>query len=509
MGASALAFSRLLSGRRHWIEALATGALVSVTAIYAGRALADVQVRTFGLGHGSTFAFTLIALVVMALLRAASFAAFLGVAILTVFNGIPGINLDTFTTAGSFRVSDVAVAALMVVLATRQRVDASAAKPVRLARVWGFGFVLWWMFTLVRSVLDGVPVRDAALFGRDFLYFAILVPLFVGALARRRDIYTVLYVIGAGTLIYALAQIGVTALGLDRVGPIRANLFIHETFSNELGGLHRVYSFMGDTVGAALPFSLGLALVPPRRSLRIVGVIATVIGTLSVLFAFTRATYLGLAFAFLLISAVWIRQGSSGGVALRRVSVAALAVVLALIISGGYRPLLYSSHATATASNRASTALADLQNRRGTVQYRYDLQKQMRKILGNHWLEGLGFWHPKAHPVASLPSQSIRNSDVGVLNSIMTMGVVGTLFLYAPLLGILIAIFRLRRRGSSAMAAHEWFFYGLSLWLTYLLISSISLVTLFTVSGLVLTALMLGCAARLLTEPESQEWSPS
>ena len=490
----------LLYGTRCQIEALATGVLAIATAIYAGRALVDVQARTFGFGHGSAFAFTVIAVIAVALLRAASFAAFVGVATLAALNGIPAINLDTYSTPGSFRVSDVAVVSLIVVLGTRQRVDLAAARTVRLARIWGGAFVMWWLFTFVRSVADGVPAREAALFGRDFLYFAILVPLFVGAFGRRREIFTVLSVVAGATLIYALAQIGVTALGLEGVGRVRASLFIHETFSNEFGGLHRVYAFMGDAVAAALPLGLGLALIPSRRADRIFGVTLALLTTLSVLFGFTRATYLGLSFALLLVTALWIQQGSAGSLALRRLSFVALAAVLALVISGAYRSLLYSSHATATATDRAATALADLQHRRGTVKYRYDLQRQMRKVLGPHWVEGLGFWHPSVHPVPSLPGGSIRNSDVGVLNSVMTMGVVGTLFLYAPPLAIFFAIVRLRRRRCRSVAAHEWFFYGTTVWLAYVLISSISLATLFTVPGLVLTALLLGCAARLLIE---------
>jgi hypothetical protein len=494
--------------RRTYVEVVATGVLVCAVAYYTGRALADYQVRTFGLGHGTTFAITVIAIVAMALLRAASFAGFVAIATLAVMNGLPFVDVDSFSVPGSFRVSDVAVVALMIVLGTRQEIhDRAAARAVEIARGWGIALVLWWTFTWARSVFAGIPAVDAALFGRDFLYFAILLPLAVGAFARRKDIFTFLSVLAIATLIYAVAQLGVTALGLDRYGVI--GLFIHEIFTNELGGLHRVYAHMTDPVNVALPLGVGLALIGRRRSLRLVGAGIAIVTTLSILFSFTRATYLGLTFAFLLTSVLWLGQSSRGSYALRRLSFAALAAVLVVIVSGAYRPLLYSNQATETAAERAATAIADLQHRRGTVQYRYDLQKEMRGVLGSDWIAGLGFLHPDAHYVPGLPSGSIRNSDVGVLSSVMTMGVIGTVLLYGPPLAILFLIFRFRRRRSQTVAAHEWFFYGIAVWLIYVLVTSLSLVTLFSVPGLVLTSLLLGCTARLLIEDVRGEWSPS
>jgi hypothetical protein len=489
-------------GRRSY-EAVVTAVLVGAVALYAGRAVSDYQLKTFGLGHGSTFVAVVIAGVAMVMLRAFSFAGFIAVATLATLNGIPGIDVESFAVPGSFRVSDVAVIALMFVLGTRQDVDNPvAARALRLARGWSMALVAWWLLTWIRSVAGGIPAIDAALFGRDFLYFAILVPLAVGAFSRRKDIYTFLGVLGAGTVIYAIAQIAVTGLGFN------GHLFVHETISNELGGLHRVYTWMDYAVTAAAPIGLGLAVSSLRRSVRLMGAALALLSTVSVLLAFTRATYLGLTLALLVVSGLWIRIPSPASVALKRISLAGLAAVLALIITGGVHSLVKSGAPAQAVASRASATIADLQSGQGTVQYRYDLTKRMRRVLGSHWVEGLGFLHPDDHPVASLPSESIRNTDVGVLNSIMTMGLVGTFLLYGPPLAMLFAIFRARVRGWSTLTVHEGFFYGMSVWLLYLVISSVSLVTLFSVPCLVLTALLLGCAARLLTEAPEAEWSP-
>jgi hypothetical protein len=494
-----------LAGRRAYVEPVATAVLVCAIALQAGRALADPQVRTFGLGHGSTFAFSVIALVLMALLRAASYPGFLAVATLAVMNGIPGVDVNSFASPGSFRVSDLAVVALMIVLATRQEVDdAYTARAVRLARGWAIAFVAWWAFTWIHTMLDGIPPLKAALFGRDFLYFAILVPLSIGAFGRRKEIYTFLSVLAIGVVVHGLAHIAIAGIGLeDRV----VGLFLHETLNVEHGGVNRISAPMAYAVVAAVPIGLGLALIPVRRSIRLAGGVLLITSSVSVLLSFTRATYLGLTVAFLLVSAVWIRQASAARVALARVSIGALAAVLVLVISGGYRPLLNSGSATQAVSERASTAIADLRAGGGTVEYRYDLQKRMRRELGSHWVEGLGFLHPEVHPIQGLPSGSIRNTDIGVMGSVMTMGVVGTLFLYGPPLAMLFAIFRWHRRESSATA--EWFLYGMAVWLLYAIITSLTLVTLFSVPGLVLTALLLGCAARLITEDLHGTWSPS
>jgi len=129
--------------------------------------------------------------------------------------------------------------------------------------------------------------------------------------------------------------------------------------------------------------------------------VLTLLSTVSVLLAFTRATYLGLTLALLVVSGLWIRIPSPASVALKRFSLAGLAAVLALIITGGVHSLVKSGAPAQAVASRATATVADLQSGQGTVQYRYDLTKRMRRVLGSHWVEGLGFLHPDDHPVAN------------------------------------------------------------------------------------------------------------
>jgi hypothetical protein len=126
----------------------------------------------------------------------------------------------------------------------------------------------------------------------------------------------------------------------------------------------------------------------------------------------------------------------------------------------------------------------------------------MLDVLGSGWIDGLGFLHPASHPVPELPVGSIRNGDTGVMNSLMTMGAVGTVLLYFAPLAILIAV--IRRWQALAEPGEqrdlEWFFFGATMWLIGVLVTSISLTTLFSVSGLAMSAAVIGCAARLLDE---------
>jgi len=73
---------------------------------------------------------TLMAFVIVALLAAANFGVAVGFLTVAVLNGFPGIDLESYASSGSFRVSDVAVAllvALYTVAAHESRIRALIA----------------------------------------------------------------------------------------------------------------------------------------------------------------------------------------------------------------------------------------------------------------------------------------------------------------------------------------------------------------------------------------------
>jgi hypothetical protein len=117
----------------------------------------------------------------------------------------------------------------------------------------------------------------------------------------------------------------------------------------------------------------------------------------------------------------------------------------------------------------------------------------MLHVLGNDWPVGLGFQHPSAHPYPTLPSGSIRDPDLGVLNAVMLMGVVGAILVYLPALIVLRALTK-RPREREAALGEEWLRLGATIWIIAVVASSITLIELFSFGGLELSATMLALA---------------
>jgi hypothetical protein len=462
---------------------------------------------------GPLLVLPLVALILVALIAAWNPGVCAGLLVVIVMNGLPFVDLESYTQSGSFRVADAAMMLVLALLALRSRVaapeDPFLRQALRWTGWWAFLLVGWWLFTVLRSTFyEDIPVLKAALYGRDFLYFALLLPLFVGGIHTLREIKGFLLTLAAGALLFSLGHIALVAFNLSA-----GAYFVHETISNEFEGVTRIYALIADAVVAAVPLGLGLTLMGRTPPARRMGVLLLVVAGLSVLLQFGRATYFGLFFGLVFASAFWISR-RRGTTASRRVALvlAGLAVAAGFALSTTYRaapvtaPSVYGpskAPSTSVVAARVASGFQELLKGSGTVQYRVDLTKKMLRVLDGRWVTGVGFWHPEAKYVPTLPEGSIRNADLGVLNSIMTMGLVGTALLYLPLVAVLFAV--LRRKGRDE---HDWFFYGVTTWLIAVIVTSISLVTLFSVSGLVLTASMLGCALILLANASEPEVDP-
>jgi hypothetical protein len=149
------------------------------------------------------------------------------------------------------------------------------------------------------------------------------------------------------------------------------------------------------------------------------------------------------------------------------------------------------------AAHRIAEGLTNLQQNSGNVGYRTQLDHQLLNDLGSSWPIGLGFLDPTSRYFLGLPQGSIRNSDTGVLNSLMTMGVVGTVLMYLPVLTGIRALTRTRvtRRGRRTVidtAEGRWPDLGIVMWLLQLIVGSVTLVVLFSTGGLVLVAAVMG-----------------
>ena len=211
-----------------------------------------------------------------------------------------------------------------------------------------------------------------------------------------------------------------------------------------------------------------------------------------------RANYFALVVALVVgLTFYTVRYGSLTRV-LMRVGVTAAVLILTAAaiqaIAGGrnipvVHPLIV----------RFSSAVPALLHSTDTVGYREQVDGDMLHVLGHKWPIGLGFLHPSARYVASLPWGTIRNSDTGVFNALMTMGIVGAILLYAPLAYGMREVMRASRRMSRPLP--RWILCGGGAWVAWAIAGSPSQNVLFDVGTLVMTALVLAGLAHLTSEP--------
>jgi hypothetical protein len=123
----------------------------------------------------------------------------------------------------------------------------------------------------------------------------------------------------------------------------------------------------------------------------------------------------------------------------------------------------------------------------------------MRQALGQSWPLGLGFLSPHSNYFADLPEGNIRNTDTGVYNSVMTMGVIGTSLLYLVPIVLLVGLVR---RAQMGQANNSPLLMGGTIWLFSVLITSYSLGSLTSVSGLATVTVGLGVLLSPLVWPD-------
>ena len=494
MLSNSIAATADLAGKR--LEQLTAGVVA------AGCSLAVGWIAATPLG-GLFIAIVVLPLVVLAVIARLNFGVAIALLVGAVLNAIPGIDLEQFTQKGSFRVSDVVIVTLIGLLALRHvagQPDTLPAPWLRRAHLWSFVFLSWWLVTLIRTHLfDDVPLLRAALFGRDFLYFGILFPLILGALRTRREVIGTFATLAVLGVLYAIGHLGVV-VGLEGFRPL-----VHETLETELGSVTRIYAFAGDLALALFALGAGLVLLSQERRPRVLGTWLALLSGASVLLSFTRAAYAGLFLAFLFAGAVWSARHGQSAARLRRAGlVAAGCIVLVVAALNSYRPPAGTPGTAVSPSAspaelirvRAASGFEEVSGKTGTVGYRYQVAREMFRVLDGRWIQGLGFWHPDAKPVVTLPERSIRNGDVGLLNGVMTIGIIGTALVYLPLFVVVAALLRLSAR--EGRGRNDWFHFGLLAWLVSVIVSSVTLVTLFATTGLVLTACLLACGVRML-----------
>jgi hypothetical protein len=410
---------------------------------------------------------------------------FVALMLLAIMNGLPGVDLSG--KLGPLHIQDYGVIALIIALHSRGREAPNPyrARLIRLATLWSACLTAWWITTLARSVLiDGVPILKAALYGRDFLYFAILVPVALRASIPRQSLKTGAVLLGVGIIAYAIGQVTVSLSGTH------LPWLVHPGLSSEVGHLSRLYSPMNDVVGISLLFVLARVLSQEAKRDRIVlsGVAALLL--LAVALQFTRATYFAMLVALVVAVTVHTMRGGSLTALTSRIAMLVLAGMLIVLLAMGLN-VGRDARIVGAVASRVESGVQNIAHTTGTYGYRHQLDEKMLEVLGADWPIGLGFLHPHAHYVGRLPEGSIRNTDTGILNALMTMGVVGVLLLYAPLVFAFMQLVRLNRPVRPLSSRQMWLVYGGTAWVTWVVVGSATLVVLFSITGLVLTALVL------------------
>jgi hypothetical protein len=419
-----------------------------------------------------------------------------GVLLLAVANALPGIDLGKSYAPGGLPMQDIAILVIIALLA--QGAVAGGAERlrrpwVRPAIAWGCVLAAWWLLTWLRSVdAEAISPKNAALFGRDFLYFALLVPLALAGL-ERREVPGLAAVVIAGGALTGLGQIG-TVLGGGRV-----SFLIHVIDVKREGGLPRIYSLANDLVILLVALGLGLVLLGRTTMLRRAGAATALIAGFATVLMQTRAIYATVPTALLVVTVFLMARPSPVGIALRRGAgrvLVAVAVSIALVVL--VAPEVFTSSTFGQVTERALSGLSTASEETGTLAYRQQLADTLLQLLGGDWPIGLGFLHPNDFYVAGVPSGSIRNSDLGVLEAIMPMGALGAALLYVP---PVIGTWALMRRLAAARSTDgfAWLGYGVTAWVLSVLLGSITLVTLFVPGGMTYVAVLLGAALVCLT----------
>jgi hypothetical protein len=116
----------------------------------------------------------------------------------------------------------------------------------------------------------------------------------------------------------------------------------------------------------------------------------------------------------------------------------------------------------------------------------------------------LGFLDPRDRYFVGLPSWdggSIHDTDVGVLNTVMTMGVLGSILQSIPIFMLGWLLIR-RRRESRANGKSEWLAFGGLGALAALTATGVTLVIFFDPTTIVLCALLIAVCAVTLSDPK-------
>jgi hypothetical protein len=280
---------------------------------------------------------------------------------------------------------------------------------------------------------------------------------------------------------------------------------LHVTTVHQAGTLTRLYVHAEDLLVVALMFSIPFLLGSANRAQRrFAGVVATfslvAIGVLQ-----TRASYVGCIGGALIAALVYLTTADSR-TGLKRLLVVLLAVG---VVVGGIFLVAPRSGVTQginEVTNRAASGIgaAGSQNQTtSTVAVREAELQLLEQRLGGRWGLGLGFIDPRDQPDINLPYLSIENSDVGLFNVVITMGVVGAVLYY---LAIVLVTIELIVKSRVVRGERRLYAQGALGACVLTLITSLTLMSFFGLTGIGTVAAAIGIGAAVVhgADPETE-----
>jgi hypothetical protein len=423
-----------------------------------------------------------------------------GLALIAANNALPGIDLTNITVSGAVNGTDLAFLAIFG-FAVFRRFCAPAIGSRGLAYSllvgWSLVFLALWSLDFVRALDAGTQPLQALSTGRDFLYFALALPFAGSLITNKRELRQCCVVISIFSVLFACADIG-ASLGI--ASPAIANALL----TRSQGSLVRIYNSSYYLFELTFSMSLAYAFLHKGRDARIASIVAAVTGV-ALMLSFTRALYIGVFLALVLTFTIWgIGQGSAHRLLRRRLLITASIAVVAgatMLISIPGSLTSGPVQTVVTRATSATSALSSSSTTSSTVAYRNNIDSRMLQTLGTRWPFGLGLLSPQTNYFGDLPHGSIRNDDVGIFNSIMTMGVIGTILLYLLPVWVLCVLIRSALQGDQG---DSYLRLGGMIWLLVILITFYSLGSLASVSGLATTTVGVGILLRMARLPRRE-----
>jgi len=126
----------------------------------------------------------------------------------------------------------------------------------------------------------------------------------------------------------------------------------------------------------------------------------------------------------------------------------------------------------------------------------------LEQRLGGQYVLGLGFISPRDQPDINLPFNSIYNSDVGAFNVVIMMGLIGAVLYYLAIVTTTVMLVLKSRavRGERRLYAH-----GALGACVLSLITSVTLVSFFAVTGICTIAASIGIGAAVISGASRSE----